>query len=82
AALTASPDVVQALPPPVLDGVVQAFANSLETVFLAAVPVALAAFAVSWLLREIPLRGGVELEPSREATGDTPIVRDSSPAAR
>ena len=82
AALTASPEVVQALPPAVLDGVTQAFANSLETVFLAAVPVALLAFAVSWLLREIPLRGGYELEPPREPVGDAQVVRDSSPVAR
>jgi EmrB/QacA subfamily drug resistance transporter len=81
-ALTASPEVVHALPAPILEGVTQAFANSLETVFLAAVPVALAAFAVSWLLREIPLRTSYDVEPAQDAPAEVPVVHDSSPAAR
>ena len=85
-ALTASPAVVRALPPPVLDGVTQAFANSLETVFLAAVPVALLAFAVSWLLREIPLREASHLAPPQipePLSDDVPAsVRESTAVAR
>jgi hypothetical protein len=56
AALTASPAQLRTLPAPVLDGVIEAFSRSLSTVFLWAVPITLVAFAVSWLLREIPLR--------------------------
>jgi len=56
AALTAAPAQLRALPGPVLDGVVEAFARSLHTVFLWAVPVALVAFLAAWFLREIPLR--------------------------
>jgi EmrB/QacA subfamily drug resistance transporter len=80
-ALTASPEVVQALPAPVLEGVTQAFANSLETVFLAAVPVALAAFAVSWLLREIPLRETNRVEPPH-AIDEAAEPKESSLVAR
>jgi EmrB/QacA subfamily drug resistance transporter len=54
--LTASPEQLKALPPAVHEGVVYAFANSLQTVFLWAVPMIIVAFLVSWLLREVPLR--------------------------
>jgi EmrB/QacA subfamily drug resistance transporter len=54
--LTSSPERLRALPPEVLHGVREAFAHSLETVFLLAVPLALIAFAVSWLLPEVALR--------------------------
>ncbi|MGA2285534.1 MAG: MDR family MFS transporter [Dehalococcoidia bacterium] len=56
AALTASPAQLRTLPAPVLHGVVEAFARSLDTVFLWAVPVVFVSFLASWLLREIPLR--------------------------
>ena len=56
ATLTASPEQLSTLPPAVLDGVQQAFSLSLETVFLLAVPLALAAFALSWFLPEVALR--------------------------
>jgi DNA-binding MarR family transcriptional regulator len=44
----------------VREGYVQAFADSLDTVFLAAVPFALLAFALTWFLEEVPLRKTVE----------------------
>jgi EmrB/QacA subfamily drug resistance transporter len=56
AALTASPEQLRTLPTPVLNGVIEAFSRSLETVFLWAVPITVIAFLASWLLREIPLR--------------------------
>ncbi|HZP26290.1 MAG TPA: MFS transporter, partial [Dehalococcoidia bacterium] len=55
-ALRASPHVIHSLPPDVVAGVVQSFANSLQYVFLAAAPLALGAFALSLLLRETPLK--------------------------
>lgn len=55
-ALLSSPRAIRALPPEVLDGLLRAFSTSLHTVFLAAVPFAIVAFALSFLLREIPLR--------------------------
>jgi EmrB/QacA subfamily drug resistance transporter len=55
-ALQASPEQLRALPPAVRQQVVEAVAGSLHVVFLAAVPVALAAFVVVLFLRERPLR--------------------------
>ncbi|NHC45819.1 MDR family MFS transporter [Motilibacter aurantiacus] len=55
--LTGSPDVIKALPPQVHGPVVEAFVDSLQTVFLCAVPVAVLAFVLALFLREIPLRG-------------------------
>ena len=53
--LTSSPEQLRSLSAPVLEGLQQAFAHSLESVFLLAVPVGLIAFAVSWLLHDVPM---------------------------
>jgi len=55
-ALQASPSQLRALPPAAHQAVVEAVAQSLHVVFLAAIPVALAAFLVVLFLRERPLR--------------------------
>jgi hypothetical protein len=55
-ALQASPSQLRALPPAARQAVVDAVAHSLHVVFLAAIPVALAAFLVVLFLRERPLR--------------------------
>jgi len=55
-ALQASPSQLRALPPAAHQLVVEAVAQSLHVVFLAAIPVALAAFLVVLFLRERPLR--------------------------
>jgi len=55
-ALQASPSQLHALPPAVHQAVVEAVAHSLHVIFLAAIPVALAAFLVVLFLRERPLR--------------------------
>ena len=52
----ASPAVLAKLPAPVHSGFIHAYAASLHTVFLVAVPISAAAFALSWLLQEVPLR--------------------------
>jgi MFS family permease len=54
--LTASPERLHQLPAPVMHGVADAFANSVDTAFLWAAPVVVLAFLVSFLLRESPLR--------------------------
>jgi EmrB/QacA subfamily drug resistance transporter len=54
--ITASPAAIRRLPPPLEHGVILALARSLHVVFLAAIPLAVLAFAVTWLLREVPLR--------------------------
>jgi hypothetical protein len=57
--LRASPQALATLPAPVHDGYLRAFTESLHVVFLAAIPVALLAFALTWLLTEVPLRTSV-----------------------
>jgi len=41
--------------------------NSVQTVFLVAVPVLVIGFAVSWLLQEIPLRDTVHVDAAWRA---------------
>jgi len=55
ALLHSSPAKLKALPVDIHTGLVQAFAHSLHTVFLCAVPFGLVAFVISLLLREVPL---------------------------
>jgi EmrB/QacA subfamily drug resistance transporter len=55
---TLTPALVAQLPPEVRAGVVTAFSDALGVVFLAAIPFAVLAFALSWALPEVPLRSG------------------------
>ncbi len=54
--LQGSPQAIRALPPPIRESVLLALARSIHVVFLAAVPLAIAAFLVTWLLPEKELR--------------------------
>jgi EmrB/QacA subfamily drug resistance transporter len=54
--LTSSPEAIRALPPDILLVVRESVANSLHVVFTVGIPIAVAGFIVSWLLKEIPLR--------------------------
>jgi EmrB/QacA subfamily drug resistance transporter len=67
--LRGSPKVILSLPPGVRDIVIDAFARSIDTVFLAAVPIALAGFAITLLLRELPLRTTQDAVPEPLAPG-------------
>jgi hypothetical protein len=49
---------IDALPPAQRDATLSGFANALDSVYLAAVPIALVGFALALMLREIPLRRG------------------------
>jgi EmrB/QacA subfamily drug resistance transporter len=71
----ANPAQLRAMQPAVHLGLVEAFARSLHSVFLWAVPVGLVAVVLSLFLKEVPLRdvahgtalaGGVDLAPVRE----------------
>jgi len=53
----ANPAVIRALPAPLHRAFVDAFAVSLQPVFLAAAALSLAAFVLTWWLPEVPLRG-------------------------
>jgi hypothetical protein len=55
--IQASPAALHSLPAATQDGIAESVAHSLHTVFLVAVPVALAGLAVVLFLREVPLRG-------------------------
>jgi EmrB/QacA subfamily drug resistance transporter len=57
--LRASPQALAKLPAAIHDGYLRAFTESLHVVFIAAIPVALVAFALTWLLEEVPLRTSV-----------------------
>ncbi len=54
--LTSSPEQLRALPAEVYNGVVEAFAASIQSVFMWALPFAVLAFGLTFLLRELPLR--------------------------
>jgi MFS family permease len=54
--ITANPAEIQHLPMAQRTQVIDAFSHSLQTVFIVAVPFAIAAFALSWAMKEIPLR--------------------------
>ncbi len=64
AAAQANPALLKRLPATVRIGVLHAYAASIDRIFLFAVPVAAAAFVLSWFLTEVPLRktaGAVDL---------------------
>jgi EmrB/QacA subfamily drug resistance transporter len=67
---TANPNAVKHLPSSIHDAYVAAFAASLRPVFLVGAGIAVAAFVLTWLLREMPLRGSTGSgEPTRERLG-------------
>ncbi|HXG35758.1 MAG TPA: MDR family MFS transporter [Dehalococcoidia bacterium] len=78
-ALRSTPEQIRSLPPDVLNGLVEAFARSLHFVFLAAALVAVLAFLLTWLLREVPLREHAHLaaDPA-EGRAETSVPAASS----
>jgi EmrB/QacA subfamily drug resistance transporter len=66
-----SPAVVGHLPPALHDAYVRAIAGSLHPVFVTAASIAVVAFFLTWLLRDIPLR----------TTSRTTVRRDEAAAA-
>ena len=75
--LTGSPERLKSLTPLVHQAVSEAFATSLHSVFVWALPIAVLGFVLTWFLKETPLRdtvhvgGGDALEGAGEALGDT-----------
>ena len=67
-----SPEAIRALPPPVAAGIADSVEVAIQAVFLWAVPIMALGFALSWFLREIPLRetvGPVPPVEGAEASG-------------
>jgi EmrB/QacA subfamily drug resistance transporter len=52
----ANPVVISQLPPTIHEPYLQAFVAALQPIFLAAAVISVVAFALTWLLREVPLR--------------------------
>ena len=82
-----SPALLGHLSPALRHGVVAAYSSTIDTVFLVAVPVAGAAFLLTWLLPEIRLRTGIRSEgvhphaegAHHERGGEPGAVRATSP---
>ncbi|MDX6581018.1 MAG: hypothetical protein QOI10_202 [Solirubrobacterales bacterium] len=77
----ADPSRLSQLPPSIHDGYVNAFTDSLQTVFLIAAVVVAVAFLLAWMLEERPLRRTIETEGVAEAFAapqDTDSFRELS----
>jgi EmrB/QacA subfamily drug resistance transporter len=75
----ASPASLARLPAPIHAGFVHAYASTLSTVFLVAVPIALIAFVLAFTLKEVPMRElvGAPDPAQRLAPTAQPSVRSS-----
>src|SRR5882724_2112037 len=77
ASAQANPTLLDRLPGPLRAGVLHAYSSALDRVFLYAVPVAAAAFVLSWFLREVPLRGTSRAPDIGEGIGAGSAERSS-----
>jgi EmrB/QacA subfamily drug resistance transporter len=62
-----SPERIRELDAPLRDGIVEAVAGSIHSVFLWAIPLLVAGWVLSWFLQERPLRSTVAQEPADDA---------------
>jgi EmrB/QacA subfamily drug resistance transporter len=76
----ASPAVLAHLPPAVHAGYIAGFSQALHTVFVVATPIGAAAFVLSFLLKEVPLRETSRAVDRADSTAPTsvPATRDSA----
>ena len=72
------PSALAQLPPAVHDAYVHAFTDSLNVVFLVAAAIGLAAFALTWFIKELPLRDTVATAGVGEAFA---VPKDTDPLA-
>jgi EmrB/QacA subfamily drug resistance transporter len=73
-----SPAQLKAFPPVVRHVLVTGYAHSLQTVFLAAVPVAVLAFALTWILPEVTLRKTTAVTDPADTLAPTAIPHTGS----
>ena len=76
ASAQANPELLKKLPAAIRAAVLHAYSLALHPVFLYAIPLALVAFALSWFLREVPLRTTSSVGIG-EGLGATPPARTS-----
>jgi EmrB/QacA subfamily drug resistance transporter len=76
----ANPAVVSQLPPAIHSPYIESFAAALHPVFLAASAISLTAFALSWLLRDVPLRQTASA--TTDGVGETFAVPGEHSSAR
>jgi EmrB/QacA subfamily drug resistance transporter len=77
ASAQANPALLARLPASLRVGVLHAYSSAIDRVFLYAVPVALAAFVLSWFLREVPLRNTAGAPDLGESIGAASAQRSS-----
>jgi EmrB/QacA subfamily drug resistance transporter len=73
-----SPAQLKALPAPLREVLVTGYAHSLRTVFFFAVPVAVLAFVLTWILPEVPLRRTTAVTDPADTLAPTAIPSTSS----
>jgi EmrB/QacA subfamily drug resistance transporter len=77
ASVQGNPTLLARLPAALRSGVLDAYSSAIDRVFLYAVPVALAAFVLSWFLREVPLRKTAGAADLGEGIGAASAERSS-----
>jgi EmrB/QacA subfamily drug resistance transporter len=77
ASAQSNPALLARLPAPLRSSVLHAYSSAIDRVFLYAVPVALAAFVISWFLREVPLRSTAQAPDLGESIGAASAQRSS-----
>jgi MFS family permease len=78
--IVVNPAAIDKLPPAIRAPIREAFSHSLQSVFLVAVPFAVLAFVLSWLMKEIPLRTTAFSPTSPTGNGDTKAEVDDGAA--
>jgi MFS family permease len=76
ASSSVTPQMLRQLAVPVRHGFVQAYASSIQEVFVIAVPIALLAFVVVWLLPHVELRGAARGPATRLPTAEPAMSGD------
>ena len=74
--IVVNPAAIDHLPPAVRAPIRVAFSHSLQTVFLVAVPFAVLAFVLGWLMKEIPLRTTAFRPTSPDSNGNAQRERE------
>jgi hypothetical protein len=77
----ATPALLNHLPSAVHAGFVAGYAESIQTVFLVAVPIAALAFLATWLIPQVELGQWPEAGPATSAVPTAPETADAADAA-